>query len=123
MYPLEGETDMAAEAPQLSDAVHLLVSARFDIYSSWGCVEQPHDVFLHAWLKISHLWTFENERHIDVADPVTVPRHNIKCVFHELRRITSSPSRIGVLKNLTNIWQRQGSEDGIDDGVVNDVPV
>ena len=52
MYPLEGETDMAAEAPQLSDAVHLLESARFDIYSSWGCVEQPHDVFLHAWLKI-----------------------------------------------------------------------
>lgn len=86
-------------------------------------MQQIHNILLHGWLEVGHLGSLQNQGHVDVADPVPVPLHDGVRVLHEFRRIATLPSRIGVLKDLTDIGQRQGAKDGVHHRMINHVAV
>ena len=44
-------------------------------------------------------------------------------VFHEFGGIASLPSGVGVLKDLADVGEGEGAEDGVDEGMVDDVSV
>ncbi len=114
---------MARQTPQLSHGIDTLVRSGLDVDPSRCRFQQIHNVVLHARLERRNLGAFQNQRDIDIPDFVPVPVHDLIGVFHELAGITSLPPGIRVLKDLSDIRQCQGTENGVDDRVVNDVSI
>ena len=122
-HSLERQTHVAAQTPQLPDAVDAFVGPRLDVDPSRRRVQQIDNVVLHAGFEGGHLGAFQNERDIDVSNLVAVSRHDLVGVFHEFGGIASLPPGIRVLKDLANVRKGQGTENRVHHRVVNDVPV
>ncbi len=44
-------------------------------------------------------------------------------MLHELGGVASLPSGVGILEDLADVGEGEGAEDGIDEGVVDDIAV
>ena len=109
---------MAAQTTKLADTVHPLVRSGLDVDPSRGGLEQLDDIVLHPRLEVGHLGPLQNQRHVNVADLISVVGHHLVRMLHKFGRIAALPSRIGVLEHLTDIRQRQRTKDAIDDGMI-----
>ncbi len=94
-----------------------------DVDPSRCRVQQAYNIFLHGRLEGGNLGAFQNQSHINVSNLVSVSLHDLVGVFHEFAAVASLPSWIRVLKDLSDVGERQGTKNGIDDRVVNDISV
>ena len=114
---------MTTETPQFPHTVYSLMRPRLNIHLSGSSTKQTNNILLHGGFETSNLGPFQNERDINVPNGISISRHDFVCIFHKFGGIASLPSGVGVLKDLSNIGEGECSEDGIDDGMVDDVSV
>mmetsp|Transcript_32572 Transcript_32572/g.67935 ORF Transcript_32572/g.67935 Transcript_32572/m.67935 type:complete len:227 (+) Transcript_32572:1529-2209(+) len=99
------------------------MSPCFDIHATRRRMEQIDNIFLHGGFEGGHLGSFQNECHVNIPHLVPVILHDLVGVFHKFATITTLPSRIGILKDLSNIRQGESSKNCIDNGMVNDIAI
>lgn len=114
---------MTTQTPQLPHTIHPLMRPRLNINSPRMTFQQPQNILLHRRLKPRHLWLLQNQRHIHIPNLVPIPRHNTIGMLHEFGGVASLPAGIGILVYLSNVGEGKGTEDGVDDAVVDYVSV
>jgi hypothetical protein len=99
------------------------MSSCFDINTTRGCTKQLDNVLLHGRFEASDLGAFQNQGNIHISNLVSVTCHDLIGVLHKLGRVAAPPSRISVLKDLTDVRQSESSKNSVDNGMVYDVSV
>mmetsp|Transcript_9945 Transcript_9945/g.16103 ORF Transcript_9945/g.16103 Transcript_9945/m.16103 type:complete len:279 (-) Transcript_9945:53-889(-) len=120
---VEEHDHVALHCPALAHRVHLLMRPGLDVDLPGRRAQQADNVLLHGRFDARHLGLLKNESYINIANGVPHFSHSFVCLFHKNGGISSTPLWIIIWKYLPYIRQGQGSKDGVDDAVVDDVPV